>query len=222
MGHTPWHNTAPRKPNSGQMRFKLKSAKIKQVFEEEYAKNPFVCKHCNKEIPYEKAKLRKADRKYYKFTNTFCGSSCAASYNNAHKTHGNRRSKLEAYIEEQLTVLYPNLEMHFNRKDTINSELDIFIPSLKLAFELNGIYHYEPIHGKDKLKSIQNNDNRKFQACLERDIELCIIDASKLTYFKESNATPYLDIVKKIVEQKLLWEDSNFHDEQINSLLAYR
>ena len=36
------------------------------------------------------------------------------------------RSKLEKWLEEQLIKMYPNLEIHFNRKDAINSELDIY------------------------------------------------------------------------------------------------
>jgi hypothetical protein len=133
----------------------------------------------------------------------FCSKSCAASYNNLHKTHGNRRSKLEVFIESKLKTSHPNLKIDFNKKDTINSELDIYIPSLKLAFELNGIYHYEPIHGNDKLTSVQNNDKRKFQACLERSIELCIIDASAFTYFKEEKAQKYLDIILSVISSKL-------------------
>lgn len=132
----------------------------------------------------------------------FCSQSCSAIYNNTHKTVGIRRSKLEAYIEENLNRIYPNLEIHFNRKDTINSELDIYIPSLKLAFELNGIVHYEPIFSEEKLKSIKNNDQRKFQACIERGIELCIIDTSSQKYFKEESSRKYLDIVKKLIESK--------------------
>ena len=134
---------------------------------------------------------------------SFCTQSCSAKYNNAHKTHGTRRSKLEKYIELQLIMLFPNLEIHFNRKDTLNSELDIYIPSLKLAFELNGIFHYEPIFGSDKLSQIQNNDNRKFQACLEKQIELCIIDTSHMKYFKEKIANKYLNIVCSIINAKV-------------------
>lgn len=132
----------------------------------------------------------------------FCSQSCSAKYNNAHKTAGTRRSKLEVWIESQLCALYPNLEIHFNRRDTIDGELDIYIPSLKLAFELNGIFHYEPIFTEEKLKSIQNNDQRKFQACLERGIELCIVDTSKQKYFKEDSCKEYLNIVKNLIEVK--------------------
>lgn len=133
--------------------------------------------------------------------NHFCTQSCSATYNNQHKRYGTRRSKLEEYLEKELTLEY-STEMHFNRKDTINSEIDIYIPELKLAFELNGIFHYEPIYGPDKLCKIQNNDNRKFQACLEKGIELCIVDTSALKYFKPANAKVYLDIIKSIIKKR--------------------
>ena len=75
-----------------------------------------------------------------KSINRFCCHSCAAKYNNKHKTTGNRRSKLERWLEEKLSILYPNLEIKYCDKTAINSELDIYIPSLKLAFELTDPY----------------------------------------------------------------------------------
>ncbi len=133
--------------------------------------------------------------------NNYCSNSCNASYCNMHKTHGIRRSKLEIWLEEQLTILYPNLPINFNKKDAINSELDIYIPSLKLAFELNGIYHYEPIHGQNKLDQIQNNDHRKFQACAEKEISLCIIDTSMFKHFKPAKAEKFLNIITEIINK---------------------
>lgn len=137
--------------------------------------------------------------KIKKFNNHFCSRSCSATYQNTHKTKNIKRSKLEIWLEKQLTQTYPNLEIHFNRKDAINSELDIYIPSFKLAFELNGIFHYEPIYGEEQLKKIKNNDSRKFQACIENKIELCIIDASSMDYFKENKSKIYLDIITNII-----------------------
>lgn len=154
------------------------------------------CGWCNQEIKRVKNQYNRS-----KSGNIFCSKSCAAKYNNTHKTTGNRRSKLEVYLEEKLCKEY-NFTILFNDKTIINSELDIYIPQLKLAFELNGIFHYEPIYGQDKLNSIKNNDSRKFQACLENGIELCIIDSSKLKYFKIEKANGYFEIIKKIIDKK--------------------
>lgn len=158
------------------------------------------CKQCNNTFAKKISQIKKTK-------NNFCSKSCAATYNNTHKTKGTKISKLEIWLAEQLPKLYPDLEFHFNRKDAIESELDIYVPSLKLAFELNGIFHYEPIFGQEKLASIQNNDNRKFQACLEKNIELCIIDSSQLKYFKPQKAQKYLDIIYNIINNNLVRQD---------------
>lgn len=154
------------------------------------------CKQCGKSFIKINAQLQK-------HPNSFCSHSCSATYNNTHKTYGYRKSKLEKHLESMLPNIYPNLEFHFNRKDAINSELDIYIPTLKLAFELNGIFHYEPIYGSEKLDQIKNNDSRKYQACIEKNIELCIIDSSGLKYFKPEKCQKYLDIITNIINTKL-------------------
>lgn len=153
------------------------------------------CTECGKTFTRRKSSIKNKN---------FCCQSCSASYNNRHKKHGTRRSKLEVWLESQLKEKYTNLEILYNKSDAINSELDIYIPTLSLAFELNGIFHYEPIFGSKKLASIQNNDARKFQACLEKMIELCIVDVSQMKYFKESNAKKFFDIICSIIDQKLL------------------
>jgi hypothetical protein len=150
-----------------------------------------------------KTKFRKHRCQIGKTTNNFCTRACANSYSSRNKTNGARRSKLEIWLEDEVSSNYPELEIHFNRKDTINSELDIYFPSLKLAFEINGIFHYEPIYGAEKLKSIQNNDDRKFQACLERGIELCIIDSASQVRFKKEKSRKYLKIITDLVDKKI-------------------
>lgn len=150
------------------------------------------CIQCDKIFSKSLSQIKKTK-------NNFCSKSCAANYNNTHKTNGIRRSKLESFLEQQLISIYPNLKIDFNKKDAINSELDIYIPSLKLAFELNGIFHYEPIYGSNKLNQIKNNDHRKFQACAEQNISLCIIDTSKQKYFKESTSKEFLSIITDII-----------------------
>lgn len=157
-------------------------------------KQTLICTNCEK--PFEKnlSEIKKTK-------NHFCSSSCSGTYNNTHKTHGTRRSKLELHIENKLISMYPDITIDFNKKDTINSELDIYIPSLKLAFELNGIFHYEPIYGPEKLHQIQNNDQRKFQACAEKNISLCIIDSSSMKNFKQDKADKFLQIIINIINK---------------------
>ena len=151
-----------------------------------------ICKNCNKDF------LRNP-KKMLKSKNNFCSQSCAATYNNKHKTYGNRRSKLESWLEIKLIELYPNVNFLFNDKTTIESELDIYLPDFKLAFELNGIFHYEPIFGEEKLNQIQSNDNNKFQLCQANSISLCIIDTSSIKYNIERNYIPVLNIIKDII-----------------------
>lgn len=159
----------------------------------------FQCAYCGKEIIRDSHHIDKRS----KSSRRFCNQSCAASYNNTHKTHGTRRSKLEQWLESKLSELYPNLEIKYCDKTAIDSELDIYIPSLNLAFELNGIYHYEPIHGQEKLEQIQKNDANKFQLCQKNNISLCIIDTSQHSYVTEKTSKPYLKIITKIINESL-------------------
>lgn len=130
----------------------------------------------------------------------FCSQTCSGRYNNKHKTFGVRRSKLECWIEAKLKSSFPELDFQFNKKDAIESELDVYIPSLKIAFELNGIYHYKPIHGEKVLLRIQRNDENKKVHCKNKKIELNIIDVSSQIRFAESNSEKFL----KLIEQKIL------------------
>ena len=145
------------------------------------------CKQCNKIV-----------RGYRQ---QFCDQSCSSRYNNTHKLHGTRRSKLEVWLESKLINTFSNLEFHFNRKDTIDSELDIFIPQLFIAFELNGIYHYKNIHGPALLQRIQNNDLIKQNSCAERGIKLYTIDTSSLSSFNERDAEQFYNNIKKIIDE---------------------
>ena len=155
------------------------------------------CKQCGTDI-------FKTPRILKKIKHPFCSTSCCATYTNTHKTFGFTRSKLESYIEKRLTELYPTLLIRYNEKEDINSELDIYIPSLKFAVELNGPIHYEPIFGKEKMEQTQNNDQRKFQACLERGIELCIIDTSKPKNFSEKSGEIFLKMIMNIINMKMV------------------
>jgi hypothetical protein len=153
------------------------------------------CRNCEIEVVKKLSGLKS------KVGNSFCSKSCSATYNNKNKKIGTRRSKLETWVENELNKIY-DFKIIYNGKEAINGELDIYIPSLNLAFELNGIFHYEAIYGEDKLNKIRNNDSRKYQACFENKIELCIIDVSGSKNFKPERDKKYLDIIISIIELK--------------------
>ena len=152
------------------------------------------CANCNKQIQKQlnQHKKSKSDRH-------FCSSSCAATYNNTHKTKGYRRSKLENWLEQQLKIIYTTLDIKYNSKNIISSELDICIPEFKLAFELNGIFHYQPVFGAQKLLAIQNNDLIKKNACEAAGINLFTIDISKQLRFTPASSIEYLNYICFII-----------------------
>ncbi len=131
-----------------------------------------LCNSCNKKIPTYKRK-----RRYY------------------------RRSKIEVWLEEELTHAYPNLGIHFNKKDAIRSELDIYIPSLNKAVEVSGIHHYKPIFGQEKLIQIQDNDKKKAIACKELNIELLVLDISKITNFRPEKGKQPLNYIHRFITE---------------------
>ncbi len=133
----------------------------------------------------------------------FCNATCSTTYNNKHKDYGYRRSKLEKWIEDRLIQDFPILDIHFNSKQAIESELDIYIPALRLGIELNGIFHYEPIYSPNQFKRIQNNDQQKIIECYKRGIELCVIDTSTQKYFSDKTSEKYYAIVTNIINRCL-------------------
>ena len=154
------------------------------------------CKQCGRQRKKTLAEIKK-------HPNHFCSHRCNALYYNKHKTKGFVRSKLELWLEKELPKLYPAQTILFNDRKTIGIELDIFFPVLKIAFELNGIFHYEPIFGLEKLDKTQVNDKRKIIYCYEKGIELCVIDTTSMTYFKLEKAQKFLKIITDIISQKL-------------------
>jgi len=159
------------------------------------------CSQCGIEVAKPLSAVQRSKRRG--LVNHFCSNKCAGIYGAAHKKKGTRRAKLECWLEEQLVQLYPSLGIVFNKTGAIQAELDIYIPSLKLAFELNGVFHYEPIFGSNKLSQIQNKDRYKLHACTKAGIDLCVIDTSGVRYFKPKSSQRFLDIITRVIDDRM-------------------
>lgn len=121
----------------------------------------------------------------------FCSRSCSAQYNNRRKKFGaTRRSKAEDYLCKLVRRDFPQLVLVQNDRSLLPSglEIDIFIPSCKLAIELNGPIHYYPLFGESKLRKIQAADVQKQLEIESIGCNLIVVDISAYGYFKKAKA----------------------------------
>lgn len=77
--------------------------------------------------------------------------------------------------------LFPNTEIifHYRAKWLEWLELDIYLPEKKIAFEYQGIQHFQPIEhwgGEQQLLKQQKNDEKKYKLCIEHDIKLIYVN----------------------------------------------
>jgi hypothetical protein len=135
--------------------------------------------------------------------NVFCNNSCAAIWKNKHRDPTiTTRSKLEKWLEEQLKNTYTDLNILYNKTSEIGMELDIHIPSLNLAFEINGVFHYEDVFNNGLLVRRLELDEKKRQLCIENKITLIEIDTREQKYFTEKSSKKYLEMVTKTINAK--------------------
>jgi len=113
--------------------------------------------------------------KYSKSGKAFCSQSCAATYNNKLRRKS-RRTKIEIKFYNLRVKEFPNLDILPNDKTMLDGlEVDVAIPSLKLAIEWNGVVHFKPIYGQTKLDKIQNKDAKKLKIAANKNINLITI-----------------------------------------------
>lgn len=112
------------------------------------------------------------------------------------------RSKAEKTLVPALKAAYPLWTIEENNRTILNGlELDVYIPEIKLAIEWNGVFHYEPIHGKGHLERITQKDGRKIELCKELGIELIVIcDRTSHDSFIRETVTTLIEKLKPLYQ----------------------
>lgn len=151
--------------------------------------------------------------------NQFCSRSCSVTHQNKNKTTGHRRSKLEIMVEDHIIENYPKLEFICNDSSLIGLELDFYFPDLKLGIELNGIFHYQPIFGEEKLQSTIKNDQLKIEKCKQFGIQLVQVDTSTQKTVNNKTSKPYVQKISDVIHSylsKLSTDDLNMINTRTN------
>lgn len=137
------------------------------------------CEGCGKQIIRLASQLKKTKHK-----KPYCSRSCRMSHYNRNilKRTFNQRSRAEDILFDIIQKDFKFLVIKQNVRDILPSglEIDLYLPSISLAIELNGPTHYFPIYGNDKLSKIQSNDVKKRLEIHQMNINLLTIDISHL------------------------------------------
>jgi ribosomal protein L33 len=139
------------------------------------------CDECGQEFTrvmkdYRKNQLRNAAKLY-------CNKHCAMIALNKSPRSSRPTSSHEVIMSQIIKDNYDNNICIFNNVRDVfpdNLEIDIWIPSVCLAIELNGVCHFYPIYGEDRLKKTQSNDYKKSMLAQKMNINLLTIDTSSL------------------------------------------
>jgi len=100
--------------------------------------------------------------------------------NEAVRESSKRGSKLEKYLMKQL--LADGYRVDFHKEQTLSNtklQIDLFLPQLNVAIEVDGPSHFRPVWGEDNLNKNKKYDNKKNGLILGKGLYLIRIEQHK-------------------------------------------
>lgn len=133
------------------------------------------------------AALSEADKAY------MCGLAAEAV-----RSASKDGSKAEKFVRKELTKAGWTVQFHVkNLIPDANLEVDLFVPGLKTAIEIDGPAHFLPIWGEDKLAKHQIADARKSGLLMSKGY--CLIRVKQIT--KSLSMKKQRDMLNAIVAE---------------------
>lgn len=122
------------------------------------------------------------------------------SANEAIRTTSKVGSKLEKFLLEQL--IKNNIDVKFHQEQSlVNTKLqiDLYLPKINLAIEVDGPSHFSPVWGQDTLKKTKTYDNKKEGLILGKGMALVRI--KQTMDFSVSRSYLIFDQLLQVIEQ---------------------
>lgn len=118
--------------------------------------------------------------------------------NNAVRVASKTGSKLEKFLLEQLVK--DGIKVDFHKEQTLSNtklQIDLFLPKINTAIEVDGPSHFLPVWGEDSLKKNKKYDNKKQGLILGKGYVLIRIKQTK-DFSKARASLIYSDLSKLI------------------------
>ena len=107
-------------------------------------------------------------------------------------------SKLEKFLLEQL--LHDGHKVDFHKEQSLSNtklQIDLFLPTLNIAIEVDGPSHFEPVWGEEALKRNKGYDNKKTGLIIGKGLVLIRIKQTK--DFSKSRAKVIYNNLRQII-----------------------
>lgn len=128
--------------------------------------------------------------------------------NRAVRTTSKTGSKLERYLLKYL--LKDNYKVEFHKEQILSNtklQIDLFLPTMNIAIEVDGPSHFLPVWGEDSLKKNQKYDKKKSGLIIGKGLKLIRI---KQTHdFSNTRASQVYLCLKSILDNQQAFNNSS-------------